>query len=64
MNCDRKLVVGAVALTFLFSGVLLRAATPSQADIDQMTADITGSNTAGIDSGVANLRAGANETGT
>jgi hypothetical protein len=35
----------------------LRHTSPN-ADIDQMTADITGSNTAGIDSGVANLRAG------
>ena len=45
-------------VAILISGSWAWSATPSQADIDQMTADITGSNTAGIDSGVANLRAG------
>ena len=61
MNIHRNVLVvwtAAAALAFLFPAARLRAATPSQSDIDQMTADITGSNTAGIDSGVANLRAG------
>jgi len=44
-------------VAILISGSWAWSATPSQADIDQMTADITGSNAAGIDSGVANLRA-------
>jgi hypothetical protein len=48
----------SLCLAFLFQTASLHAATPSQADIDQMTADITGANAAGIDSGVTNLRAG------
>ena len=52
-----QLILG-LGSAFVVSVSPLHAATPSQADIDQMTADITGSNAAGIDSGVANLRAG------
>ena len=58
MKNNAKFRSAAIALVLLFSAAFVHAATPSQADIDQMTADITGTNTAGVDSGVANLRAG------
>jgi hypothetical protein len=61
MKPQRKIFdvcVAAVTLTALFWAAPVRAATPSQADIDQMTADFTGTDAAGIDSATQSLRDG------